>query len=370
MKGPWRLGAGAKKAAEADARGLCEAFDSGGDTAMQAKKAEQFKFAEETAKAARQARKGSTEHDFVPALAPQVKDDHSKGTRQNRGISPPAKVIEAESASPAPTASLSARAAASTQIEGPGTTPSSKYGYRCNCEFPHAKESEGARPRKPVAVKGPWRGGPDARAWAERDARALWEAFDSGGHEAMRRENSEQHRMSEVSAGGGSVVADSGQHETLIEEDGSRGYRAQCTFQVPRKPPLQGDGTYPVQIAGPWRRRRSEAESDGKELHKSFEEGGISKANARRMEMRREQEAGPQSEDVPSGQLSDCDMVNRYGKGFAMLAGMGFSTGEGLGREGQGRKVPVEASGGATEFGRYPGLGFATLFTEKVSEVD
>jgi hypothetical protein len=70
-----------------------------------------------------------------------------------------------------------------------------------------------------------------------------------------------------------------------VEEDSARGggkergYRARCSLQCDMGR---------VALDCPWRRRRCEAEGDGRDLLACFQEGGIAKAIKRRREMRRE----------------------------------------------------------------------------------
>lgn len=279
-----------------------------------------------------------------------------------------------------------------TDIEGPSDKSSTLGGYRCSCTFPSNKSMtyDGAKPRRPITVKGPWRMGSNsqAKAAAEADARALCEGYDEAGDEGMQAKKKEMFKWAEEDAkvarqsrsssaplsnifvGGPpddqeDALNEAGEAPTKIctvEEDSkkgsdNRGYRAKCIFQVPM---TKGDGTYPVHVSGPWRKRRSEADADSQELGRAFDEGGINRANARRMEMRREDAEGPQSEEAPKGEISEDEMVSRYGKGYALLAGMGFAAGGGLGRDLQGRTTPVEAVGvqtlGST---KHVGLGFA-----------
>lgn len=355
VKGPWRLGsnAGARAAAEGDAKALCDAYDAGGNDAMQAKKAELFKFAEEVAMAARKGR--SSEAPLENIFVPSANSDEIEAHQMLDASGWP------EELGPAPTWPV--------QIEGPGTTASSKFGYRCSCEFPNTKDAlnEGARPRKGVPVRGPWRGGPDAYAAACADASSLCEAFDIGGHDLMRKRNSEFFKTAEAGKPETLALKPEGSSSTTIEEDVKRGtdfrgYRAKCTFHVKN---TKGDGTYPVDVTSLWRRVRSQAEADAEQLLTAFDEGGISRANSRRMELRREADAGSPSRSAPapSGELDEGALADRYGKGFNMLAGMGFAAGTGLGREGQGRTTPVEASGNPSAPGATlrVGLGFSSL---------
>ncbi|CAK0899841.1 unnamed protein product, partial [Prorocentrum cordatum] len=75
-----------------------------------------------------------------------------------------------------------------TEIEGPSKVSSSLGGYRAVCTFPNAARPtyEGAKPRKPIPVKCPWRLGPRARAAAEADAKVLNDAFSANGDSAMQ----------------------------------------------------------------------------------------------------------------------------------------------------------------------------------------
>lgn len=267
-----------------------------------------------------------------------------------------------------------------TEIEGPSTSTSSLGGYRAACSFPSTKalSYDGAKPRRPITVKGPWRLGCDGRLAAEADAVALCDAFENGSTDGMTAKKGELFRYAEEKAqaarkpcttfvteeaSGIDPAPVSGDRVgDVIEEDSkkgrdSRGFRALCTFCVPRKSPT-GEGMYPVELTGVWRKRRRDADADIQDLRRAFDEGGLSKANCRRMEMRRE-EAG-QSEPPPEGELSEGDLVNRYGKGFALLSGMGFESGLGLGASGQGRVVPVDVSSAAQTTGRHQGLGFGS----------
>jgi len=159
--------------------------------------------------------------------------------------------------------------------------------------------------------------------------------------------------------------------ETLrhsIEEDkgrgsNSRGLRAKCVFPSER-PNFSGNGSAPVEISGPWRRRRSEVESDIEELQAAFSEGGLRAANAKRMAMLREREEGPPSEDVPRGELTEEDLARRYGKGYKLALGMGLNAGSGLGPGGRGQKTPVKAVDAEIALAtasRHIGLGFADV---------
>mmetsp|Transcript_135681 Transcript_135681/g.421535 ORF Transcript_135681/g.421535 Transcript_135681/m.421535 type:complete len:482 (+) Transcript_135681:75-1520(+) len=289
-----------------------------------------------------------------------------------------------------------------TEVEGPSKTSSTLGGYRSCVTFPNTAKPtyEGAKPRKPIPVKCPWRLGPRGRAAAEADARALCEAFEAHGTEGMQEVKKEMFKTADADAkaarmGRGkddtlqNIFQKSGspskpaekdpedgrggaqQRERLehtVEEDKgrgleSRGVRAKCSFPNERPSPTGGP-SLPIQISGPWRKRRSEAEADIQELEKAFGEGGLSAANARRMAMLREREDGgaPQSEPVPRGELGEEDLARRYGKGFKLAAGMGFAAGSGLGREGHGLRAPVEAVDAEVALAtasRHIGLGFA-----------
>merc|ERR1719512_168155 len=99
-----------------------------------------------------------------------------------------------------------------------------------------------------------------------------------------------------------------------------------------------------------------------KELRAAYDAGGFAGANRRRQDMLRSDSDTLQSEPAPTGELTEGDMAKLYGRGFRLLAGMGFEAGSGLGREGQGRSTPVEAVD--TEMAlatasRHIGLGFA-----------
>jgi len=287
-----------------------------------------------------------------------------------------------------------------TEVEGPSKTSSSLGGYRACVTFPNlAKPTyEGARPRKPIPVKCPWRLGPRAKASAEQDAEQLCRAYETRGEQGMQDRKKEMFRTADADAkaarmGRGkddtltnifqkssSALPDADESEdaaaktvaeTLrhgIEEDkvrgsNSRGVRAKCVFPGER-PNYSGNGSAPVEISGPWRRRRSEVESDIEELQAAFSEGGLRAANAKRMAMLREREEGPQSEDVPKGELTEDDLAKRYGKGYKLALGMGLSAGSGLGPEGLGQKTPVEAVDAEIALAtasRHIGLGFADV---------
>jgi len=287
-----------------------------------------------------------------------------------------------------------------TEIEGPSKTSSTLGGYRACVTFPNSAKPtyEGAKPRKPIPVKCPWRLGPRARAAAEADARALCEAYEAQGETGMQEKKRDMFKTADADAkaarmgrgkddtlqnifqksSSSSTPADkevedkknaAQQRERLehtLEEDKnrgpeSRGLRAKCCFPSDRPNPSGGPSA-PIQISGPWRKRRSEAEADVQELQGAYEEGGLSAANARRMALLREREEGPQSEQPPKGELAEEDLAKRYGKGFALAASMGFAAGSGLGREGRGLRTPVEAVDAEVALAtasRHIGLGFA-----------
>jgi len=286
-----------------------------------------------------------------------------------------------------------------TEIEGPSKTSSSLGGYRACVTFPSSAKPtyEGARPRKPIPVKCPWRLGPRGRAAAEADARALCEAYEANGEQGMQEKKRDMFKTADADAKAarmgrgkddtlqnifqksssapspaerdGEDRRSAAQREKLehsVEEDksrglDSRGVRAKCLFPNERQNPSGGPSA-PIQISGPWRKRRSEAESDIRELQKAFDEGGLSVANARRMALLREKEDGPQSEPAPKGELTEEDLAKRYGKGFRLAASMGFAAGSGLGREGRGLRAPVEAVDAEVALAtatRHLGLGFA-----------
>eukprot|EP00927_Polykrikos_kofoidii_P038189 TRINITY_DN32488_c0_g4_i1.p1 TRINITY_DN32488_c0_g4~~TRINITY_DN32488_c0_g4_i1.p1 ORF type:complete len:641 (-),score=171.92 TRINITY_DN32488_c0_g4_i1:505-2427(-) len=283
------------------------------------------------------------------------------------------------------------------EIEGPSKSSSTLGGYRACVTFPNTSKPtyEGAKPRKPIPVKCPWRLGPRAKTSAENDARLLCEAYKHDGEAGMQEKKRDFFRNADADAKAARMgrgkddtlqnifQSSSTSTSTAKDEDGdfpsrrsnareaieadtveedirkgpeNRGHRAKCCFPSER-------GSAPVQISGPWRKSRTQAEQDISELRTAFEEAGVSGANAKRMAMlRRGDEIA--SESVPKGELSEGDLANRYGKGFKLLAGMGFSTGTGLGRGGQGRKIPVEAVDAeiaAATASRHLGLGFAEI---------
>jgi len=288
-----------------------------------------------------------------------------------------------------------------TEVEGPSTTSSSLGGYRACVTFPNSAKPtyEGARPRKPIPVKCPWRLGPRAKASAEQDAEELCRAYETRGEQGMQDRKKEMFRTADADAkaarmgrgkddtlsnifqkSSSSALPDADESEDAvaktvteklchsIEEDkgrgpNSRGLRAKCAFPSER-PSFSGTGSPPVEISGPWRRRRSEVESDIEELRAAFNEGGLKAANAKRMAMLREREDGPQSEDVPKGELTEDDLAKRYGKGYKLALGMGLSAGSGLGPSGRGQKTPVEAVDAEIALAtasRHIGLGFADV---------
>eukprot|EP00811_Abedinium_folium_P032678 NODE_5704_length_1742_cov_9.209288.p1 GENE.NODE_5704_length_1742_cov_9.209288~~NODE_5704_length_1742_cov_9.209288.p1 ORF type:complete len:415 (-),score=57.94 NODE_5704_length_1742_cov_9.209288:142-1386(-) len=301
VKGPWRIGPGAKRVAESDAEALCSAFAAGGNDSMQGVKAELFKFAEQRADEMRQGRPGTMQQCFVQ----------------------------------------------------PSASPAAQEGDGHECmRFTSSELFRKAEQR-----------GQNEQRDQPQEGGAL-----SGGS-----------RTSAAESGYDAALAALPPRDSVEEDDKklsseSRGFRAKCAFSVPRKVASLEVGVgaeHSVFINGPWRLRRSEAEADIADLRAAFKEGGLSRANARRMEMRRADMAGPPAEVVePSRQLTQDAMEERYGKGFAMLAGMGFTVGTGLGRVGQGRTVPVgvstsSAAATATNVGRqHIGLGFSANLSQ------
>lgn len=231
------------------------------------------------------------------------------------------------------------------EIEGPSQSSSSLGGYRAACTFPSGKSLsyDAGKRRKPITVKGPWRVAAGAKVAAEADAAALCGAFDAGGNEAMQEKKAELFRFAEEQAKSAKLARKKSTSHDFVPAAGGA---------ADREPAI---GSVAPSVSST---RHSVARDEASPTKSQHAEPGIAASAARN---RFEAPAGAPSQPII---INEDDMANRYGKGFSMLTGMGFKAGGGLGREGQGRAVPVEAASAksvAATSGRKIGLGFSHL---------
>merc|ERR1719229_378006 len=116
-------------------------------------------------------------------------------------------------------------------------------------------------------------------------------------------------------------------------------HRASCVFERPQAAEEVSCFTRKglQTLLGPWRKERRDAEADLSALQEAYEQNGLEAAFARKNELRRTCNAETPSERnvvVPTGELGQEQMDERYGPGLAMMKKMGYSVGDTLGTSG------------------------------------
>lgn len=239
-------------------------------------------------------------------------------------------------------------------VEGPNKLEH----YRVQCKFKKENDWRGDA-SKPCNTTGPWRA---SREEAEEDGWSFVAAYDEGGLAAVRERKNRMHAprpaVRVTSTGSGVDV------ETT-QKDGTALYRAACEFhrQVAEEEARSFNRNSVTQsMLGPWRTRREDAEADAKSLAEEFDRGGIEAAMARKNELRRVVLAETPTERhvvIPSGELGQEQLGERYGPGLALMRKMGYTVGAGLGASGQGLALPINALEGGARRSPYDreGLG-------------
>lgn len=256
-----------------------------------------------------------------------------------------------------------------------------KGGFRAVCKFETTRDTSCSFRRSSglVSITGPTR---QTEAQASEDADELELAYKEDGITAAHKARNDIFKAAFQGKPCGSNSGEDGGQSKLplgeVEADRPErgwGYRAACQFP----PPRSAEDVAPfnknvasISVIGPWRTCKDEAEADKAALLDAFDEGGTEAAMSLKAELRRGSAKiadGIPAAAVVTDKLSKDELEDKYGKGFLLAKRMGYA-GAGLGREEQGREMPVTLDGARTAVGVAARLGLGKPGESRHSEMN
>lgn len=245
-------------------------------------------------------------------------------------------------------------------------------GFRAVCKFLTQRDTSISfrKSAGSISMTGPTRA---TSALAIADADALEAAYAEGGTSAAHKVRNDIFRNAFREKPDVEAVPESepseGTEVTLrscVEADRAdrgKGYRAACQFpSTTREGVSFTKNVHLVSVLGPWRTGKNEAEADEAALVEAYQRGGLEAAQSLKHDLRRNVMQVPDGVPLAAAvidKLSKDDMADKYGKGYLLAQRMGYA-GAGLGREEQGREMPVSLDGARTSVGSASRLGLGS----------